>query len=400
MKAINDLAVDKSKNEKANQLNNENTKITFNNINRLKSNKMKTKLSLIAVFISALVFGQNYEYNPDSEWGYNNAIYMPVQFNHLSGKPAIDAEQLHFILINSKGKKTEYYKEYNKDGKLLKYYKKDSKKGILPIAEFDYQDNKVKTAKSFKNKKIISSTEKKWYGKDKLLETKRTNRKGELVSLKTWEYNNDSCLISSTYEKRGKLKRKWEYEYYDKSNKSSTKLYNGKGKLLNVWTYDCNQEGEKLTVKNDTTQICKWDESSSDYLIKVYQTFDDKGKIKKYVKKYTKTDTLIVEITTYDENESMLYHSTFNKSFEKPLMSEGYRKGKKTYSFEYQYDDDKVTSFNSYWKDKLCLKYENKYDGERLIEQKRYDKKGELSLTIQLEYEKSFANGSNKVMAE
>lgn len=352
---------------------------------------MKLKLTLIATLISVILLGQNNEWNYNYDWEYYSAFYQPIHFTNYGEAPDVNVEQLHYILINKKGKKTNYYKEFNSNGKLLKYYKKEADNVIIPLVEFVYDSNNVKVAKSFKKGIIKYTTENKWNNYNRLLETKKNNRKGETTIKNTWEYSSDSCTISSTYQKNGKIKRKWEYEYYKKCDKSCSKLYNGKGKLLNVWTYDCNQEGEKLTAKSDTTQVCKWDEVTSDFLIKVYQTFDEKGKVLKHVSKYTRLDTSIVESTTYDKNENILYHSTYNKSFQKPLISEGFRKGKKTYHYEYQYNNDKVISYTYSYNNKLRSKYENKYEEGRFVEQKRYNKKGELLLTIQLEYGKSFA---------
>jgi hypothetical protein len=354
---------------------------------------MKTKITLIALLVANFVLGQNWETNFDYDMEYSVAMHQPTYLSYVNGFNNIKVEQLQYVLINKKGEKSQYVKEFNEYGKVVKYYKNDPEKGQVPLYDFEYEEGMLTQAKSYRKGKANITIKKTLNDYGRVLESTRINKRGKVVVRNTWEYNTDSCLVASTrYKRNGKVKRKWAYEYYDKHNKSRSKLYNGKGKLLNVWTYDCKQEGEKLSKKEDTTQICKWDETSLDYLFRVYQTFNEKGKIRKYVRKYTREDTAIVESTTYDENDNMLYHSTYDKSYKKPLLSEGYRKGKLRYCYKYEYDNDKIISYTYTKKGKLRSKYENKYEGDRVVEQKRFNKKGELSLTVKLKYGKSFAS--------
>lgn len=341
---------------------------------------------LFCFFIAIIGYSQMSEGNYDQDWEYKMLEYAGIPLTELLGDEFEPVQQIHFIRTDKKGKKTHFHKFFNENGLLLDFYKMDEKKGKLSIVEYEYVGDKIKTSRLYKKGVLKSTTNKVWNDFGKLIETEKTKSNGKPVFRKTWEYNSDSCLVSSLYEKKGKTKRKWEYDYYSKSERSSSKLYNGKGKLLNVWSYDCKEEGEKLVEKDDTTQVCTWEEASSDYIIKVYQTFNDKGKARKHVRKFTKEDTLLVESTTYDENDEMTHRSTYDKSHKKPLTSEGFKNGKRTYAHEYKYENGRIVSYVYSYKNKVRIKQNNKYLEGRLIEQKRYDKKGRLTSFFQVEY--------------
>lgn len=349
---------------------------------------MKLKITFIALCISSLAFGQNSEYNFHSDWNFNNLISKPLEYNYTIVNKKNDVDQIHYIVTNKKGKKTSHFKEFNKNGDLTKYYLINDRQKKIPIIEIEYDEQKEINIKVFKNGKLDYVTEKKWKNKNTLSECTKTDKKGKVISNYIWEYNSDGCLVTSTYSEKQKVKKRWEYEYYQKCDKSFSRLYNGKDKLLNVWTHHCSQDVEKLTKKSDTTQICKWDESSDGFLFSVYQSFDEKGDVIKSIRKFTKSDTLIVEFCMYDKNDNLIHRTTYDKHFMRPLKREGFSKGKSTYAYEYQYIDGNIASYTNHHKGKHIVKYENKYENERLVEQVKYDKNGTITSHVKIEYGK------------
>lgn len=356
----------------------------------------KTKLTIIALLLSIAVVAQKTEVNFISDYSFNAANFQPVFLSHLNMKIKSDVDQQHFVITNRKGNKTEYYKEFNENGQLLKYYKKDAKKSTVAIAEFEYEDANGKTATYYKKGKMKYRIDQNWEN-GRLIENKQTNEKGVVLKKTTWQYNSDGCLVSTArFKKHDVLKNKWEYEYYDKCDRSRSKIYNGKGKLISVWTYDCNQEGEKLTTKADTVQVCQWSEISADYIVKVQQTFDEKGKIVKHVSKYSASDTTILESATYDQNENLLYRSVYDKNNHKILKMEHFKKGEKSASFEYTYENNMLASYGYIHKNKLRWRCEYDFSGDKLTEQRTYGKKNKWVSTIKIEYGKPLASNETK----
>jgi len=231
----------------------------------------------------------------------------------------------------------------------------------------------------------------------------------------TRKYNSDTSLTESIlYRKKDKLSQRWVYEYYSKGKRSKTTLYNKKGEVKGVWSYDCKDEGEELIKKKNETQICKWDESTKDHLIKVSQEFNEKGEIRKSVQKYT-LDTLILEYAMYNENGTLLSKNTYDKNVKKPLSIIRYKKGKIISESNSKYEDDKLIYFEHFFKNKqfstLTYKFEDgklvllektlksknagatsfKYENSLLVETSRVDKKGKLVSSTKLKYGNKYA---------
>jgi len=287
---------------------------------------MKNIFFCLFVLLSTALISQNeYNYYYDSEYIVD---YFPLKYF-----PAQNVKKMIINCENVKNKKISVYsKVFNEKGKLINYNKIDEKNVEIPIIAFQYDLNNNKTsAKSYRKGKLKSETTFVYNEKNYCLEVKKKNKNNKILLHNTWEYAASGCLAQSITYINGtdKPKHKWVYEYFDKCKNSKTILYNKNGKVENTWTYDCSQEGTKLEKKKDETQVCKYEKIDDNFMIKVYQSFNEKGKLRKYVTKYTLKDTLIVESATYNEKDELLHLSTYDNCYDRPLIYTGYHNGKK-----------------------------------------------------------------------
>ena len=161
---------------------------------------------------------------------------------------------------------------------------------------------------------------------------------------------------------------------------------NGSGKVLKIWSYDCKEEGQQLAKKKNESQICKWEETDKDFLIKVTETFNKKGEVVKNVSKYTLSDTAIVEWTTYDSDGNIQNHQTFDKDYNVPLLQEYYQKGKIYSKREYIYQENKLVTIKYLKKGVFMNETRYQYEKDRLVETHSINKKNEVSKTVRFSY--------------
>lgn len=326
-----------------------------------------------------------------SEYNYMNWYYGYYD-NYFLGQNIFSpkdgtVELTETNLKNNKVKK--FVRKYNEEGKLLTYGKY-VEGSIQPYVEnkYDAEGHKLEfqSYKKGKLKKQLLYTRNE---EGKMLNVKHLSGKGKLQRAGNWSYTEDGCVKSSTLLKSDgeTIKRIWEYAYYEECKKSKSTLKKGNGKLIKEWTYDCKEEGEVLQKKKDVTQVCKWEEVDKDYLIKVTQTFSEKGKIIKNVAKYRSSDTSIVSSKRYNHKEELVAEYTYDHDFKKPLKNTYYKNGAVRSSRTYSYDGDKLIGRVYQRKGKQRSKITYEYDSDdRLTAYQRYEKEGELSKKITLQY--------------
>lgn len=346
---------------------------------------MKNLLLVLFIIVSQLSFGQseyNYSGNSYKFSGYNDLIYLV---------PAVKNKTVEVITTRNKGRKVYHYeKSFNEFAKVTEEAK--IKKGERLVTRQNAYDKngKITNAKIFKKGSlreqfIITRNED---GLQTAFENK--NGKGKLKSKSVWEYvPNQKCMKSSTlYKKEGtQVKKQWSYEYYGDCEKKQSVLTNGKGKVLKIWTYDCKKEGEELTKKKDVNQICKWEETDENFLIKVQQNFDEKGRIMKTVAKYRAVDTSLVSYKRYNSDNELISESNYDPDTKKNLGYTLYKKGKIKYATTYEYDGERVLSYM--WERKGKVQYKSEYiynDNKELVEMKSFNKKMELNSSTVLAY--------------
>lgn len=346
---------------------------------------MKRLCIVILTMISINLCAQKGEYN------FNYMFYTNFESDLAYRVPGSSIKDKTVnIQISKPGKKKikEHKKEYDKNGKMTRFWRiSDGKEELLTLNKFD-NNSELLSHKSYKNGKLKRGSELERNAKGKLIKLERFGKENQLRTTKVWNYNEEGCLMGSTYENaKGKLKRKWDYEYYEECKKKKSTLSNGKGKILKVWTYECKQEGEILQKKKDVTQYCEWEEADQEYLMTITQSLDEKGRIYKRISKYRAKDTALVSIKRYNKDDELIYDQQFDFSAFKPLSSTGYKKGKERHKTVFTYNSNNLASYTYSRKGKTRYKAEYSYDAEdQLTAMQSFNKKGELSKVMKLEY--------------
>ena len=339
---------------------------------------------LLSLLISTFpLFSQNTSFNT-YDWEADYLRYRPIQYS-----PVKNVDEISFTIFKKGKQSGKAIKKFNKEGFVTEFneYEKGKEKWSTIIS---YNDkNKFTEIRHIKNEKPHRRTVYNRNESGNLLAQLRYKKENEKIwSKDTWIYDNNDCLKERTIYKNGeKIWQRYVFERRDDCELTKSVLYNAKGKEKYTWTYDCKKEGEVLTKKKNTEQVCRWEEVTPDILTKVYQTFDEKGKIIKNVSKYTLQDTLILEWAKYDENDLLMFKSTYDKDYKKPLMQESYKKGKLKYRWETRYENDLIVYRSYYSRGKQQRRSEYVYNEENLLTKYNYfGSKGELRKTIALNY--------------
>ena len=312
------------------------------------------RLLLLLVFIITT-------YSSNAQGSYN--YYFDWEIRNLNENQISDnlkgvVREVKATYISKKPKRTfQINKTINADGLVTNVKRVNNEGDVVSNIEADYnaKGNVTKYLNTGKNGKVRVQKFNTHDDQFRLTETKQLNKKGQIDRRNTWTFGEGKCANSSeTYAKGGeKIKRHWNYEFYKECDPSKTTLTNAKGKILKTWTYDCKKEGEQLTKKKDETQVCKWEESDGKYLIKIYQNFDEKGKIRKQAQKYSLDDTLILESYSYDENDKIEYKIEYAKSFGRQKSYISYnKKGEERMHREQLYLNSVIQSSVSLYKGK------------------------------------------------
>jgi len=346
-------------------------------------------MNLKTLFITTLVISlttttmAQTEYNR-SYWQVPSAKNLPINYS-----PSKNVHQITYSQKDKKGKTKIFLKKYNKEGKIIEFHSTGKSGELMPLIVYEYHNSgKVNKIDIYLKGVIKTITKFERTKEGALTLQEKTNARGKTLLKNTWKYNKKGRLIGSTRFKRdGETpKNIWVYEYNSEGEKTRSILLNGKGKAKHEWTFDCDDEGEKLEKIADKTQVCKWTQNTDQYLIQVYQALDEKGRIVKHVSKWTLKDTLILELSVYDGDEQLTYHSTYDKAFEKLLTVKNYYKGKMRREQSNDYLEDLLVKSVIYWKGKLTHRSEYTYKDDLLTERISFNKKNELYRTITLEY--------------
>ncbi len=347
---------------------------------------MKHLLIAVFVILAYVGIGQK-EYNNYVHYdnSYDKSSYIP--------KKTIKKKGINKItILNYKGEKLvgSTIKSFDSKGNLLEVKFQD-KKGITKNStKYTYNDSNIVTSiKNYKKGQLKKSYYYEFDNKYLLADYFQKGDKDKRI-VNDWKYNGDRCMVESHhYKKNGKIKFTWKYDYHDKCKLSKSVLYNSKNKVVQTWTYECKSEGEILKKKKNETQVCKWDTITNDYLVKVIQSFNEKGEIRKSVSKYT-ADTLIIEQKFYDKNNILFYYVTYDKSHSRPLEQISYsHKGKELFAWNYKYENGKQVYYNYSKKGKIKSEYKKEYDGDLLIMSSVYYQ-GKLIMNYKMDFETKY----------
>jgi hypothetical protein len=354
---------------------------------------MNPKFLLLAGF-AVLVSQSNaqQQFNEFSDW--SNYFFLVYPIKNMNNGNITEIKMIHQSFKKSgKPKKNPgiSWKKFDEKGRVIDMSYNNKKDELQKGITMAYDQNGRKSEiQLFRKNRLRTKTSFSYSDIGKYSEVLVTNRNGNIAWKSTWSYNTDGCETESNlYKKGGKLRNQWKYEYYDKCKLSKSTLYNGKGKIKNSWTYDCKQEGEKLEKRKNETQVCHWEQSSVDYIIKVTQTFNEKGKVIKYTNKFTTKDTLPVEHCKYDAKNRLVTKSTYNKNWDLETSHSRYKKnGKQLWEVTCEYlNDSLIISETTSHKGKIDGRTEYLYNNENMIMQKKvYRNNGNPRFTINMEY--------------
>jgi hypothetical protein len=350
--------------------------------------KAKLPIAIILLLIVSLSTHAQSTYNQL----FNENVYYS-QFIPVEVKPIDGIEKISMTITDLNDKTTLYVKTYDQKLRIIANEKSNKKGELVPLYKYSYADTSKNAAEINVYTKsgeldyclIYNRTK-----TGKLQEYRKIDSNNEILEKSTWQYDEkDRLLQSIKYEKGGvDIKNTWIYEYEPDGTKIiKVTLTDSNNKISHVWTYDCNEEGTELVKEKDHTQICNWKKVDSTYYITVYQTFDEKGKIRKYVSKFAVADSSIMESITYDEKDIMLFRTTYDGDFSKYLCYESFKKGKLKYKSVRTYNGDLLLTSESYSQKGLNSKQENVYnDSNLLISQKKTNKNGKIYSTVKVEY--------------
>lgn len=252
--------------------------------------------------------------------------------------------------------------KFNKNGvgySFLKYNKKGKLKWIwtyhlIDTVNYDKLES-VSNNDTFRRVNIFNEN-------NKIIETNHYSKDNKIYYTYKYTYNNKNKLATSSGFRKGKQTYKNEYEYYDNGSLKETREYNKKGKLKKIYNYACEPTG---TVEKKITQenICKkrtYNPDSS-YVV-IYEGHDNKGNMARRIVKYSK-DSLELEQTFYN------------------------KKDKETRKYITEYKDKKVVGFQNFYSGKLIRKYNYSYKPNGLTDSyQSYNKKGKLLQKTVYEY--------------
>lgn len=341
------------------------------------------KIMLSALMLAATCTFAQSENNWNWDWDFDQSNYIPIYYT-----PAESVNQINFTIQKKNGKIEKFEKTFNESGKLLSLSTYDKNDTKIPIVTYKYNaKNQITSSKSYKRGVLKKEMTKTRTDEDKPLEVIKRDSKGQIIYQKNWEYNTAHCVTKSEqYKKAGKLHRVWEYEYFSPCEKSKTVLKNGKGKSLHTWNYDCKEEGEKVIPKKKELQVCKYEESSNEYLVKVMEKTNAKGEVYRSIRKYTLSDTLLLESKKLDAEGRLIQLTTYDKDPKKPLVSKNYRKGKLRYSYDRTYENGNVVYKKHSFKNKVRSTYKYQYENNRMVEETRLDKNNKLKKKVSISY--------------
>lgn len=296
-------------------------------------------LSVILLFPFDIVEAQNNsQYNYAIEVNYSNYI----DYHGFRYVPSMKGKKINYEVVHQKQNKIEKFERtYNKEGQLLEYFRIEGDNKV-PILRNEFTakgrySNRKKYKKGVLHKQTSYS-----YNEDDQLTEMYESQKGKEISRKYWNHNDDKCIESSTWYKKGKLKRKWAYEYYSECDRKKSTLFKANGKVVNEWNYDCKSEGEIVEPKKDVTQVCKWEEADSTTIKYISQTIDEKGRARKTVYIHRRSDTALVSKTEYDHKDRLESEIFFDPNYEHRWISDKTynSKGEVIWSNEFIYNDD------------------------------------------------------------
>ena len=313
--------------------------------------------------------------------------YSPIKHEIKVGTKQITYE------IKSKNTVSTFIKRLDEKGRPISYHRvlENGEEQLMQSVSYSNQDHVLIETNCDKNGRINRIRTNTWNANGTISKILIVDWKGSILNKSDFEYDAQSgCLTAvKTYKKGGeKILETWYYEYYNECKKSRSTLEKGNGKIIREINYACLGEGEVTAPKKNETHVCTWDESSADFLMKIYQTQDDKGKMRRTIQKLTRLDSSLVELLSYNTEDELSYRETFEGSFSRPLHLYSYHKGEVIYERIRTYQNEQIASQIIVRKGKNKNKTTYAYDSNnQLTNTATFDNKDRLIRSIHITYQ-------------
>jgi hypothetical protein len=351
---------------------------------------------LVLFLVGFFVFASNLTLQAQRQYNYNysNAInqdyYISYDYFYFNGTTyqqrindfdSLKVKKMTVKYTNKKGRVFTTFFIYD-HGKIVESSYLNKKGVEIKSGKTSYDPNSgKKTQNIYYNKKgdIVSQFDYKYDENKNITFLQHTKKSKTITFRSTWEYNESGMILNSKRYKKGgeKIKYTWNYIYDNNGEKLQSQLFNSKGKLKHKWDFSCHEEGAKLEKEKNKTQVCSWSEDKGKYLIKTYQSFNEKGKIRKTVYTYTISDTTLIDKKIYNHEEELIRYFKYD-SKGRILERIYYRNGKTTRTWIRKYNDDGKMIYNSFSrKEKQITESKFEYKNGLLVS-RTYNRKGKL----------------------
>jgi hypothetical protein len=282
-----------------------------------------------------------------------STYYYEMEVNELS-KPneAVKHGKIKMtksIRSNKKGNQTIKTSIYNSDGYTIGGQNFDKKGRLSSTYELTYNDsNKLITSKVTSKKSIRTNHYQ--YANNGQLKSITLLENDQLIHSQQRVFNEQGKLLKSELSHKKGVYSQTIFTYDADGKLQVSETYNRKGKLTNRYDYSCSQEGEVAKLDKVEKKVCSFDAYESGFLIKISETINSKGEVKRTINKFTASDTSLVETKFQDENgitrHIVRYHQT--KEIERIVVN---NKGIESVKWMYDYNDEQ---------EKISAKYYSK----------------------------------------
>lgn len=349
--------------------------------------RISTLTTSLLIFLHFTVLSQDVTQDGIAYIETNVMKYLPFEHATHPGTKKITYE------ILSKNTVSTFVKRLDEMGRPISYHQLYENGRERLIQSIVYHANNHIAIETHYDKKGEIKTIKTntWGENEKILGITIMNGKSAILNRTEFEYDPQNGYLTTIkiYQKDGeKILETWHHTYFDDKSRASSTLIAANGKIKREINYACKSEGENSDLKKNETQVCTWDESSADYLMKVYQTQDEKGQMRRNVQKLNRSDSSLVEVLSYNAAEQLTYRQTYDGSFSRPLHLMSYDKDKIVYERIRTYQNEQLSSQLIIQKGQEKMKTTYTYDSEgQILNLNTYDKNNHLIRSIKVSYD-------------
>ena len=292
---------------------------------------------------------------------------------------------------NSKRLSTEY--AFDKSGRIIKRKDWNKKNELISTKTWEFNDSNrvVLFNDQHVKKKHQTNIHNSFNEQGLFIEHKRSDKGGK--KLKRWTSQFDENRKRTEYilyvKGTDEIASKSEYSYHQ-GGELAEKRYYVKGVLKKKWTYDCNPLGDE--VKEDKVKdigVCK-DIKYDDLGNRVEITeVNEEGKIRKHISKYDAKDRKIGALS-YSQKGKLIYESEhiYHDDSTLTYIYKNHRKNRVSI-YETKYNADKnILMSKNYHKGKFSSMTTYKYDTDGLLIETNgyYNSEKEVSYSTKMEY--------------